>query len=100
MCRAVHRSNVRHVIIMCSAPHPVHMYIVFCTAVCGPCAMLGNCVFIGFPHIESGFLSHPGQKPIEYAYWYVNRLGYCISITLDTFNRYANLSIDTYCLDQ
>ena len=30
----------------------------------------------------------------------VNRLGYFISIPIYTFNGYANLSIDTFCLDQ
>ena len=46
------------------------------------------------------YVTHPGQQPIEYAYWYVNRLGYCISIPIDTFDRCENLSIDTYCLAQ
>ena len=30
----------------------------------------------------------------------VNRLGYCISMPTDTFDRWANLSIYTHCLDQ
>ena len=52
--------------------------------------------------LNSGTLytPHPGQKPIEYAYWFVNRLGYCTSIPIDTSDRYANTSIDTDCLDQ
>ena len=45
-------------------------------------------------------IAHPGQSAIEYAYWYFNRLGYCTWIPIDTFDRYANLSIDAYCFDQ
>ena len=44
--------------------------------------------------------SHPGQWAIEYAYWCVDRLGYYVSILIDPFDRYANLAIDTYCVDQ
>ena len=51
--------------------------------------------------LRQGFtcIARPGQQTIEYAYWYVNRFGYCMSIPIDTFDRCANLSIDTYCLD-
>ena len=31
---------------------------------------------------------------------YVKILGYCMSIPIDTFDRFANLSIDAYCLTQ
>ena len=51
-----------------------------------------TCPPTAYHTLDNGLLNTPIGMSIGW--------GYCVSISIDAFDRYANLSIDTNCLDQ